>query len=56
MTPMKTEESIAATIAAYNRRAYFNDDILDEMYRIYEKNYAIILKTGRRDKTEDQEV
>ena len=51
-----TEESIAATIAAYNRRAYFNDDILDEMYRIYEKNYAIILKTGRRDKTEDQEV
>ena len=51
-----TEESIAATIAAYNRRAYFNDDILDEMYRIYEKNYAIILKTGRRNKAEDQEV
>ena len=31
-----TEELFAETIAAYNRRAYFNDDIQDEMYRIFE--------------------
>ncbi len=37
------EEVLARTIAAYNRRAFFNDDIQDEMYRIFERNYAIII-------------
>ncbi len=31
-----TEDMLAGTIAAYNRRAYFNDAIQDEMYRIFE--------------------
>ena len=31
----------AAIIAAYNRRAYFNDDIQDEMYRIFEDHKNI---------------
>ena len=31
-----TEDILAGTIAAYNRRAYFNDAIQDEMYRIFE--------------------
>ncbi len=42
-----SSELIADTIAAYNRRAYFNDDIQDEMYRIYERNYAIIKRSGQ---------
>lgn len=39
-----TKEMLARTIAAYNRRAFFNDDIQDEMYRIFENYYAIINK------------
>lgn len=31
-----SEETMAEVIAVYNRRAYFNDDIQDEMYRIFE--------------------
>ncbi len=31
-----TDGYIAETISVYNRRAYFNDNILDEMYRIFE--------------------
>ena len=30
-----TDEYIAKTISVYNRRAFFNDGILDEMYRIF---------------------
>ncbi len=37
-----SDEGTARIIASYNRRAYFNDWILDEMYRIFEKNYDII--------------
>ena len=31
---------ISPVIAAYNRRAYFSDNILDEMYRIFEDAHA----------------
>ncbi len=31
-----TDEQLIMIISAYNRRAYFNDDIQDEMYRIFE--------------------
>ena len=34
-----TEETLADTIAVYNRRAFFNDDIQDQMYRIFENGY-----------------
>ena len=34
-----TEDSLADTIAIYNRRAFFNDDIQDQMYRIFEDGY-----------------
>ena len=33
------EDMMSEVIAAYNRRAYFNDDILDEIYRVYEDHY-----------------
>ncbi len=35
-----TDEQIARIIAAYNGRAYFNDHILDEMYKIFENEVA----------------
>ena len=35
-----TDEQIARIIAAYNGRAYFNDHILDEMYKIFENAVA----------------
>lgn len=31
-----TDEQLIMIISVYNRRAYFNDDIQDEMYRIFE--------------------
>ncbi|MCR5650202.1 MAG: flagellin lysine-N-methylase [Lachnospiraceae bacterium] len=33
-----TDETVAGIISHYNRRAYFNEFILDDMYRIYENN------------------
>ena len=30
-----TDEQLIMIISVYNRRAYFNDDIQDEMYRIF---------------------
>ena len=35
-----TDEQIARIIAAYNGRAFFNDHILDEMYKIFENTVA----------------
>lgn len=36
-----TAEMIADTMALYNRRAYFNDDIQDQMYRIFEDGVKV---------------
>lgn len=34
-----TEDMLADVIALYNRRAFFNDDIQDEMHRIFENGF-----------------
>ena len=43
-----TDDFIAQIISVYNRRAYFNDQILDDMYRIFESHHRELTNTNIR--------